>query len=57
MAQDMETVQATATAAYIHGLMADEWVSSGNDKRTLLASDLSKHLPQLMGRLAGGSLV
>jgi hydroxyethylthiazole kinase-like uncharacterized protein yjeF len=54
LAQHVDPVQATATAAYIHGRMADEWVRSGNDKRSLTASDLRDHLPQLMARLAGG---
>ena len=53
LAQGLPALQGTATAAYIHGRMADEWLKQGNDKRTLTASDLSQHLPQLMGRLAG----
>ncbi len=57
LAQKVEPVQATATAAYIHGRMADEWVRIGNDKRTLTASDLRDHLPILMARLAGGAIV
>lgn len=57
LAQGLEAIQATATAAYIHGRMADEWVRVGNDKRSLNASDLKDHLPQLMSRLAGGALL
>jgi hydroxyethylthiazole kinase-like uncharacterized protein yjeF len=57
LAQGVDPVQATSTAAYIHGRMADEWVRVGNDKRSLLASDLRDQLPQLMARLAGGALV
>jgi ADP-dependent NAD(P)H-hydrate dehydratase len=57
LAQGMETLQATATAAYIHGRMADEWVRTGNDKRALSASDIREHLPQLLTRIAGGALV
>ena len=56
LAQGLPAIQATGTAAYIHGRMADEWVRMGNDKRTLLASDLKDQLPGLMGRLAGGAL-
>ncbi len=56
LSQKVEPIQATATAAYIHGRLADEWVRSGNDRRSLLASDLGAHLPQLMGRIARGSL-
>lgn len=57
LAQGVDPVQATATAAYIHGRMADEWVRIGNDKRSLTASDLRDQLPLLMARLAGGALV
>jgi NAD(P)H-hydrate epimerase len=57
LAQKVEPVQAAATAAYIHGHMADEWVRIGNDKRSLTASDLRDQLPVLMSRLAGGVLV
>lgn len=56
MAQGLDTVQATATAAYIHGRMADEWVRVGNDKSALVASDLKDHLPQLIARISGGVL-
>lgn len=57
LAQGLETLQATATAAYIHGRIADEWVRVGNDRRTLMASDLKDHLPLLLGRIAGRGLV
>lgn len=57
LAQGHDVTQATATAAYIHGRMADEWVRIGNDKSSLTASDLKDHLPNLMARLAGGSLI
>ena len=57
IAQGFDTIMATATAAYIHGRMADEWVRVGNNKRSLTASDLSKHLPNLMTRLEGGNLI
>jgi len=57
LAQGLEPLQATATGAYIHGRLADEWVRVGHDRRTLLASDLREHLPQLIGRIAGGTLV
>ncbi len=57
LAQGVDPVQATGTAAYIHGRMADEWVRSGHDRRSLMASDLRNHLPQLMNRLETGALV
>lgn len=56
LAQGVDVVQAVATAAYIHGRMSDEWVRIGNDKRSLLASDLKDHLPQLISRISGGAL-
>ncbi|MBC87396.1 MAG: NAD(P)H-hydrate dehydratase, partial [Bdellovibrionaceae bacterium] len=57
LAQKVEPIQATATASYIHGRMADEWVRSGHDRRSLNASDLRNHLPTLMSRLATGAIV
>ncbi len=57
LAQRLPQIQATATAAYIHGRMADEWVRIGHDKRALTPSDLRDHLPVLMGRLASGALI
>lgn len=56
LAQGLETLQATATAAYIHGRIADEWIRIGNDRRTLLASDLKDHLPNLLGRISSRTL-
>ena len=55
-AQGMPTLQATATAAYVHGRLGDEWVRVGNDQRSLCASDLKDHLPALLGRITGGAL-
>lgn len=57
LAQGLEPLQATATAAYIHGRLADEWVRVGNDRSSLLASDLKDNLGQLMGRISGGTLL
>jgi hydroxyethylthiazole kinase-like uncharacterized protein yjeF len=54
LAQGLDTLQGSATAAYIHGRMADEWVRSGQHKQSLTASDLRLILPQLMGRLQSG---
>ena len=57
LAQGLETLQATATASYLHGRLADEWVRSGQDKSSLTASDLKTLLPQVVSRLRlGGSL-
>lgn len=57
LAQKVETPQAVATAAYLHGRLADEWIRSGHDKSSLTASDLGAVLPQVISRLRlGGGL-
>lgn len=56
LAQGVPVVQATATAAYLHGRLADEWIKLGGDKRSLLASDIRDQLPGLMSRLMSGAL-
>lgn len=56
LAQGVDVVQGTAAAAFIHGKMADEWVRTGRDKRTLAASDLKDHLPELMARISQSGL-
>lgn len=57
LAQGLDTPQAAATAAYLHGRLADEWVRSGQDKSSLTASDLKAILPQVISRLRkGGTL-
>ncbi|MEO0335091.1 MAG: NAD(P)H-hydrate dehydratase, partial [Pseudomonadota bacterium] len=56
LAQGLETLQAAATGAYIHGRLADEWVRLGHSKSSLNASDLTNHLPQLLSRMSGGTL-
>ena len=52
MAQGLDTVQATATAAYVHGRLADEWLRKGNDRNALMASDIYNDLPGLLSRVA-----
>jgi NAD(P)H-hydrate epimerase len=57
LAQGMDTLPAAATASYLHGRLADEWLRSGQDKSSLTASDLKTILPQVMSRLRlGGNL-
>lgn len=51
LAQGVEPTRAAATAAYIHGRMADDWVREGFDKSSLTASDLRILLPPLIARL------
>lgn len=57
LAQGVDVPQASGTAAYIHGRIADEWVRVGHDRRSLLASDLKDHLPILINRIASGALL
>ncbi|MGE4133086.1 MAG: NAD(P)H-hydrate dehydratase [Bdellovibrionales bacterium] len=57
LAQGLDTPQAAATGAYLHGRLADEWVRAGQDKAALTASDLRELLPQIVSRLRmGGNL-
>jgi NAD(P)H-hydrate epimerase len=57
LAQGLDTPQASATAAYLHGRLADEWLRAGQDKASLTASDLKALLPQVVSRLRmGGTL-
>ena len=57
LAQGLDTPQAAATAAYLHGRLADEWIRAGQDKSSMTASDLKSLLPQVVSRLRlGGSL-
>lgn len=53
LAQGLETLPATAMAAYLHGRMADEWVRTGAHKASLNPSDLKDSLPSLLGYLEG----
>lgn len=51
MAQGLESVQAAATGAFVHGRISDEWVKSGRGAESLLASDLQKVLPSFLGQI------
>lgn len=57
LAQGLPTLQATASAAFIHGKVADEWVRTGKSRSALCAHDLKDHLPDLLGRLSGGAFL
>lgn len=54
MAQGMSPANATAAGAFIHGLAADQWLRSGRDKRSLLASDICEALPLLLKQVSQG---
>lgn len=53
LAQGLKPGPATATAAYLHGRLADEWVRRGLSRRSLQASDLREALPDLLARMKG----
>ena len=53
LAQKLSSARAAACAAYVHGRVADEWVRSGQDSKSLLASDIREFLPGLLARLSG----
>lgn len=54
LAQGLDTLQGAATAAYLHGRLAEEWMRSGMDKSSLTASDLAQLLPQVIHRVRHG---
>lgn len=51
MARSLDTFSATGAAAFIHGLLAEEWVESGKDKDSLMAQDLKDILPIVLKKL------
>ena len=52
MAQGLDTLQAAATGAFLHGKMADDWLRRGLNQNTLLASDIQEELPALLSRIS-----
>jgi hydroxyethylthiazole kinase-like uncharacterized protein yjeF len=56
LAQGLDPVQGTATAAFVHGRLADEWVRMGFDKRSLNPGDLKDSLGSMLGRIAKGAI-
>jgi NAD(P)H-hydrate epimerase len=50
-AQDLAPLYAAATAAYIHGRLAKEWIREGKDIISLLPSDLIHDVPNLIGKI------
>lgn len=56
LAQGLEPLQATSTAAFVHGRLADEWVRAGYDKRSLNPSDLKESLSSILARIAQGTI-
>ncbi len=50
-AQGLSATRAACLGAYLHGRLANEWVHSGKDIISLLPSDLSVAVPQLIHRI------
>ena len=46
LSQNVEPRRAACLAAYVHGTIADKWISDGNDHLSLMASDLLSALPK-----------
>lgn len=51
LAQGLPPRRAALTGAYLHGLVADEWLRSGRSQSSLVASDVCEVLPALLKRL------
>lgn len=51
MARSLDTFSAVGVAAFIHGLLAEEWVESGKDRDSLMAQDLKDILPIILKKL------
>jgi len=54
LAQGLSPIKAASLGAYIHGALADEWVSEGQDVASLVASDLIRILPEYLRNLRLG---
>lgn len=46
LAQQVPPVESAKLGVYLHGLLADRWIKSGNDHLSLMASDLILRLPK-----------
>lgn len=51
MSQNLDSGSAGKLAAYVHGLVADEWLKLGNDILSLLASDIVQMLPSTLRKI------
>lgn len=51
LSQGLKSTAAACLAAYIHGKMASDWVQSGHDVISLMASDLLKQLPTSLKKI------
>ncbi|MGE3758899.1 MAG: NAD(P)H-hydrate dehydratase, partial [Pseudobdellovibrionaceae bacterium] len=52
-AQDMTLLESAAVAAFVHGKCADRWSRDGNDKASLVPSDLLNSIPSILSEVRG----
>ena len=51
MARSLDTFSASVLSAFVHGRLAEQWVSEGKDKDCLMAQDLKDILPLVLQKL------
>lgn len=51
LAQGVPSFEAAVMAVWIHGFLSEEWIRSGHDVLSLMASDLIERLPQGLSKL------
>ncbi|MBC7420331.1 MAG: NAD(P)H-hydrate dehydratase [Bdellovibrio sp.] len=48
LSQNVKPIHAACLAAYVHGMIADQWIDDGNDHLSLTASDMLTRLPAVL---------
>lgn len=51
LSQGLDAYKAASLAAFVHGIIADQWIEGGNDVLSLMASDLIQRLPMTLADL------
>ena len=51
LAQTSDSAQSAKLGAFVHGFIADQWIKSGNDVLSLMASDLIIGLPRALAKI------
>ena len=51
LSQGLSPLRAACLGAFVHGLIADEWLQSGGDILSLESSDLIRRIPDVLSRL------
>lgn len=55
LSQTSQATEAAQLGAYVHGFIADQWIKSGHDVLSLMASDLIQELPQALSKIRKGT--